>query len=129
MKNFFLPVLILTLMVGACSKYEEGPLISVLPRKERIEGKWIAASVKYNSNDSTSVYKDYIWEFTRNYTAILQVGPVKKLGIWSTVSSDQDFRIDYDDGVVEQYTILKMTRTEFWLRNKKTEVDFHLKLK
>lgn len=129
MKSVFYLFIAFIVVMPSCSKYEEGPTISVLPRKERIEGKWVAASVKYNNNDSTSVYKDHIWEFTRNYSVILQVGNVKRLGIWSTVTNDNDFRIDYDDSVVEQYEIRKMTRTEFWLRDKKTQMDFQLKLK
>lgn len=129
MKSIFYLLAALVLALPACSKYEDGPTISVLPRKERIEGKWIAASVKFNNTDSTAAYKDYIWEFTRNYTVILQIGTVKKLGIWSTVTNDNDFRIDYDDGMVEQYEIRKMTREDFWLRDKKTQMDFQLKLK
>lgn len=117
------------LAISACSKYPDGPDVSILPRKERIEGKWIAESVKFNTTDSTANYANYIWEFTRNYSVILQIKDAKTTGTWSTVTSDKDFVIDYDNGVQEKYEIRKMIRKEFWLRNKKTQLDFHLKLK
>jgi hypothetical protein len=121
--------ILVLLLIGACKKYPEGPQISLLPRTERIEGKWVATSVKFNEIDSSEQYKGHIWEFTRNNSVILQVGTTKTTGIWSTVTNDNDFVIDYDNGVKEQYEIRKMMRTEFWIRNKKTQLDFHLKLK
>jgi hypothetical protein len=129
MKQIYIIGIMVLMGIAACAKYADGPKISVLPRKERIEGKWMAGSVKYNSIDSTSSYKSYIWEFTRNYTVIEQIGAGKRIGYWSTVTNDKDFRIDYDDGIVEQYEIRKLTKDEFWLRNKKTQFDFQLKAK
>ena len=131
MKSYVYPLIVSLLIVfsASCKKYPDGPQISVLPRTERIEGKWVAAAVKYNEIDSTAAYKDYIWEFTRNNSVILQIGSVKETGIWSTVTGDKDFVIDYDNGTREQYEIRKMTRTEFWLRHRQSQLDFHLKLK
>lgn len=129
MKTLLIAILAFVIFLPACKKYPEGPLVSIMPRKERIEGRWVATSVKYNSTDSLTAYKDYIWEFTRNYSVILQVGSNKYLGIWSTVSGDNEFRIDYDNGNIEQYEIIRLTSKEFWLRHKKSQLDFQLSLK
>lgn len=129
MKVFVLSVFAISVFLSSCSKYPDGPTVSLLPRKERIEGKWVAESVKYNSIDSTTSYSTYIWEFTRNYSVILQVNDMKYTGIWSTATNDNDFVIDYDNGNQEKYEIRKMLRDEFWLRNKATQVDFHLRKK
>ncbi|MCC7297307.1 MAG: hypothetical protein IT244_03145 [Bacteroidia bacterium] len=127
MKYLVILVFALQLFLGSCKKYPEGPKLSVVPKKERIEGKWIAESVKYNSTDSFSAYKNYIWEFTRNYSVILQVETSKKTGVWSTQTSDKEFVISYDDNSEQQFLILKMTLKEFWLRDKKSQLEFHLK--
>ncbi|MBS3913347.1 MAG: hypothetical protein KG003_02520 [Bacteroidetes bacterium] len=130
--KILIPILVV-LPIGfahlSCSKYPEGPEVSLLSRKERIEGKWVASSVKLNEVDSSANYKNYIWEFTRNNSVILQIQDAKKTGIWSTVTSDNDFVIEYDDGRKEQYEIRKMERKEFWLRHRKSQLDFHLSLK
>jgi hypothetical protein len=129
MKTLFYPLIALIVMTSSCRKYPEGPDVSFMPRKERIEGKWVAEVVKYNEIDSIAAYKGHIWEFTRNYSVILQVGDEKRTGIWSTATSDTEFVIEYDDAEVKKYEILKLTMKEFWLRDKKSQVDFHLKLK
>lgn len=87
----------------------------------------MAESVKYNSQDSTSKYGDFIWEFTKRYSVILQVKSTKMTGEWSTASNDKDFVIDYDNGTTEKYEILKMTNKEFWLKHKSSQLEFHLK--
>ena len=115
--------------ISGCKKYPEGPTVSLLSRRERIEGKWMASSVKFNNSDSTLLYKDHIWEFTRNYSVILQINNTKKTGIWSTVTNDNEFRIDYDDGTSQQFEIRKLQLKEFWLRDKKSQFDYQLTLK
>lgn len=127
MKATYLTLLTLLCLVSSCRKYPEGPDVSLLPRRERIEGKWVAESVKINSIDSTANYKSYIWEFTRQYSVILQIDKTKSTGVWSTATSDKDFVIDYDNGVREMYQIRKMMNKEFWIRNKQTQLEFHLK--
>ena len=72
------------------------------------------------------VYNKYIWEFTRQYSVITTVDSVKFNGIWSTMTKEKDFVIDYDDGRREIYEIRRMVTKEFWIRNRQTQVEFHL---
>lgn len=116
----------LLMLAQGCKKYKDGPTISLLPRNERIEGKWKADKVMLNDIDSTAAYKQYIWEFTRHGSVILQISGVKYNGVWTTITSDKDFAIDYDNGTREIYTILKLKSKEFWIRNKKNELEFQL---
>jgi hypothetical protein len=127
MKNIPLLLILSMLFLDACKKYPQGPDISLLPRRERIEGKWIAGSVKYNSNDSTANYKNYIWEFTRQYSVILQINNKKYLGYWSTQTNDNEFVIEYDSLPKITFKILRLTDKEFFIRDKKTQLEFNLK--
>lgn len=111
---------------AGCKKYKDGPTVSLIPRNERVEGKWKATKVLFNDIDSTTAYKQYIWEFTRHGSVILQIGTSKQTGIWTTVTGDKDLALDYDDGTREIYTILRLKRKELWIRNKKTEMEFQL---
>lgn len=128
-KNLTLSLLLaITTLAGvSCKKYPEGPTISLMPRRERIEGKWIAAKVIKNQAEITDKYKGHIWEFTRQYSVILTIDSVKSNGIWNTMTRDKDFVIDYDNGTREIYEIRKMLRDEFWIRDRKTETEFQLK--
>jgi len=98
-----------------------------MPRRERIEGKWVAEKVIKDQADVTTNYKNYIWEFTRQYSVITQVDTVKHNGIWSTTTMSKDFVIDYDDGRREIYEIRRMVSKAFWIRNRQTQIEFHLK--
>lgn len=118
--------ILILLSAQGCKKYPDGPTVSLLPRSERIEGKWKASKVMLNDIDSTTAYKSYIWEFTRAGSVILQISNTKYTGIWSTITNDKEFSIDYDNGTREIYTILKLKRKEFWIRNKKTELEYQL---
>lgn len=115
------------LTLAGCKKYPEGPTVSIWPRRERIEGKWIAAKVLKDQSDITTNYKKHIWEFTRQYSVILTVDSVKTNGIWSTMTRDKDFVIDYDNGDREIYEIRKLTIDEFWIRNRQSQIEFQLK--
>ncbi len=128
MMNKILVVCCLFLLaLSDCKKYPDGPRVSVLPRRERIEGKWIAEKVIKDQADLTQDYKKYIWEFTRQYSVITQIDTVKHNGIWSTTNMSKDFVIDYDDGSREIYEIRRMVTKSFWIRNRKTQMEFQLK--
>jgi hypothetical protein len=118
---------LLLLTLADCKKYPEGPRVSLMPRRERIEGKWIAEKVTKDQSDVTQEYKNYVWEFTRQYSVITQIDTVKHNGIWSTMTMSKDFVIDYDDGRREIYEIRRMLTKSFWIRNRQTQIEFHLK--
>ena len=119
--------LLLTFGIEACKKYPEGPRASLLPRRERIEGKWIAGKVIQNQAEITAQFKSHIWEFTRQYSVIHTVDSVRTYGVWNTMTRDKDFVIDYDNGDREIYEIRKMLNEEFWIRDRQSNIEFQLK--
>jgi hypothetical protein len=126
--NRIFAIFCLTLFtVTACKKYKDGPVVSIWSRKERIEGKWVVAYAEKNQQEITSTYKDLIWEFTRNFAVIETTDTSKRNGIWGTMTNDKDFVIDYDNGNRSIYEIIRLTRKQFWLRDRQTELILHLK--
>lgn len=113
--------------IPACKKYNEGPFFSMWSRKERIEGKWVVGYAEKNQQDITSAYKDVVWEFTRNYSVIETTDSFKINGIWGTMTNDKDFVIDYDNGNRNIYEIVRLTRKQFWIRNRQSELFLKLK--
>lgn len=120
-------IVLLTFGLEACKKYPEGPTVSLLPRRERIEGKWVAGKVIQNQAEITAQYKNHIWEFTRQYSVIHSVDSVRTFGVWNTMTRDKDFVIDYDNGDREIYEIRKMLKDEFWIRDRQSNIEFQLK--
>lgn len=126
MKQFALFSLLLVLTLGACKKYPDSLMISFIPRAERIEGKWKVKEVLYNDVDSTIPYKLHIWEFTRNQSVIRQVLQTKELGFWTTGNQDSDFIVEMDSGERTIYEIRRLKRKEFWIKDRKTQLEFRL---
>jgi hypothetical protein len=125
----FLAILCLAILtVSACKKkYKDGPYVSVWSRKERIEGKWVVGYAEKSQLEVTSGYKDLIWEFTRNYAFIQTTDSGKVNGIWGTMSKDKDIVLDYDKGNRSIYEIIRLTRNQFWIRDRQSELILHLK--
>ncbi len=120
-----LAILITTTTFG-CKKYPENPPISFYPRGERVEGKWKAEKVLYNDVDSTAKYTQYIWEFTRNQSVIIQNGSTKLTGFWTTGNAYKDFIVELDNGQRTTYEIRRLQRKYFWIKDRKTQVEFRL---
>ena len=127
MNRIFAFLCLALLTLSACKKYNEGPVVSIWSRKERIEGKWVVGYAEKNQQDITSSYKDVVWEFTRNYSVIETTDSFKINGIWGTMTNDKDFVIDYDNGNRNIYEIVRLTRKQFWIRNRQSELFLKLK--
>jgi len=59
-KNFLLyGMIMIALMIfaSACSKYDEGPGLSLYSKGKRVQGRWYFSRVLYNDVDSTDVYR------------------------------------------------------------------------
>lgn len=120
-------VLLSLLTFSACKKYKDGPYVSVWSRKERIEGKWVVDYAEKNQREVTDSYKDMVLELTRNYSVIETLDTSKMNGIWGTMTNDKDFVIDYDNGTRKIYEIIRLTRKQFWIRDRQSELVMHLK--
>ena len=45
------------MLAGGCSKYDEGPFISLYSKEKRVQGRWYFSVVRYNDIDSTDSYR------------------------------------------------------------------------
>jgi hypothetical protein len=58
-KLYFIQLSIIVIFtVTSCSKYEEGPLISLKPKKHRLDGTWKVIEFKKDYEDLTQFYQD-----------------------------------------------------------------------
>lgn len=69
MKKILFFIFAFVTVVGACKKYEEGPLISFKSAKNRVYGTYTLVSYTVNGQDSLNSYKDSLginFEFYHN---------------------------------------------------------------
>jgi len=116
----------------SCTKYEEGPLISLRSRKARISNTWVIQSVTEVSTGHVT-YSGYEgWELQ-----ISEDGQYKKNilyngnqtiyeGGWEFVSADVvEFQyLENQEEIIEQFKIIRLANKELWLRDHLEEVHY-----
>jgi hypothetical protein len=109
----------------ACSKYEEGPVVSLLPAEDRIANTWIIAEASSNGKDITDDFESYELfinddgdaaieaEFTflgNNYKTITD-------GTWMFKSENEIVSFDYEENEFDgEYQILELRNDRMTLR-------------
>jgi len=118
MKKILLPLLVLTLVLGSCKKYEEGPGFSLRSKKARVAGEWKIEKEIYNGQDEPldADDKDDVWKFDKDGTFEFQdPGNSTQKGKWSFDDKKEKITLT-DDGSSFAFVIevIRLTNKEFW---------------
>lgn len=127
----------LGLAASGCTFYEDGPLFSIIPKKDRIANVWVADEVTNPAgNDVTNEYNDWIWTFTEDGEATIEYlflgATIVGNGTWNLIDDDETFQIIIEGGLfgdsIAEYVILRLSNTEFWVVGE-DGTEFHLEPK
>lgn len=81
-----LTIFLLSVVLVACGKYEEGPGFSLKSKKSRLAGKWKIESATFNGTDVTASYTaflpNYVMEFKKDGTYTATSGSFTDNGTW-----------------------------------------------
>lgn len=114
-------------LMASCTLYEDGPLLSVIPKADRIAGTWkVEQAFNGSGDDVTNVYESYTWVFDRDGGATAtwtESGISFSLdGTWSLLDDDAVFQLVLNGSIlgipftdVAEYDILRLSNDEFWL--------------
>jgi hypothetical protein len=106
----------------SCGKYEDGPGFSLRSKAGRVAGSWTYDKAFINNVDVTSLFyssdvistleftKDGAYTETETYAGQTDTDG----GKWEFTNSDENIKITYNDGYVNEYKILRLTNTEMW---------------
>lgn len=120
----------------SCSKYEEGPAISLRSKKERVANTWKIDKAYRNGEDVTEDYDQYTLKLTKDgdasLAALFASGNLsfeyETDGTWKFENSKEVLNLDFeDDDADAKYQILKLKEDELWLREQGGEDELHLK--
>ncbi|MEO1448448.1 MAG: hypothetical protein AAFV07_02915 [Bacteroidota bacterium] len=126
-KLFFALMLGSIILISSGCKYEEGPIASLVSRTDRIAQVWVAsAATNADGEEDLDRWDNWEWDFQASgdvvaTTKLLNV-PINFSGEWNLLDQDQNFQVLLKDGLGAtsfdyEYEIIKLTQTEFWLRN------------
>lgn len=130
-----IPVFLLAVFITfglSCSKFEDGPKISLLSKNKRISREW---KVEYNLNLATKIehsadFAGWLLSFKSDGTysniIIYDQTQTTTTGSWALVGDNQ-LRLNFNTAAGEQiefYTILRLTSNELWLKNEFEEIHY-----
>lgn len=136
MKKILLHALVLMVLTSlvSCSKYADGPMLSLRTKTQRVANQWKVAKAIENGADVTNDYNKFELNLDKGGGASLSVeytffGDAIKYtteGSWVFVDGKDkisfDFENDDADGV---YTILRLKEKEMWLNKDGSNLELH----
>jgi hypothetical protein len=117
-------VSLMVIVFASCSKYEDGPPLSLRSRTERLSNNWVAASALHNGTEGTadfnaqfsgyllSIGKDE--QYTLTYDLVPAGSHVEK-GSWEFSDDKRHVLFTDANGSVHDYTILRLKEHELWV--------------
>jgi len=95
-KKFFAIAIIIGFMlpvVQSCTKYEDGPKISLRSRTERVANTWKVDNYKVKGVDYTSLVTSYNETFTKEGNYNYEWGGASGSGTWVFQNNDDEIKI------------------------------------
>ena len=127
-------IFIVGISFGSCTKYSEGPFVSLRTRTERMANNWKIGKAIDNGTDVTSDYDVYTLDLTKKGEATLTASYLflgvaydfTTKGTWSFVNNEVEVSFDFDnndaDGI---YEIQSLHEDELWLKDNNSSVELH----
>ena len=118
---------VLLLLLGACFKYEDGPLISLRSKTKRLTGVWKEVSVTYKGEESEtvgSVKVEYKKDGTLEYRIMSDGRVINEPGTWEWLDK-KNFILEKADSEDEYVglEILRLANNELWVKIAITDDD------
>lgn len=107
----------LIISFSAC-KYEEGPAISLLSKKARLDGDWNLVLAETNNVDVTDLYAsdDYSWKIDKNGSWTLFTNGLSTSGTWKFNDDKTEIILSFDLAPTDvKWQILKLKNSHLWL--------------
>jgi len=104
--------------LSSCSKYEEGPSISLRTKKARITNIWKLIEFKEDGVDYTSDFEiEFILDIRKDDTYLLTYDNEIEKGKWMFSSNKEELILLEEDGRNNQnWTIVRLANDEFWVK-------------
>lgn len=123
-------------LLASCKKYEDGPYVSLIPKKERVANTWIIENAYENGNEVTDNYDQYELFLSKDgdtkLVAIYTFGDFtaefETDGTWMFENNQETITVDYENNDADNsYQILRLQEKSLWVREKGGEIELHLK--
>ncbi|MFN5415588.1 MAG: hypothetical protein ACK5B9_00925 [Flavobacteriia bacterium] len=101
--------------LSSCSKYENGPALSLRSKSERVANTWKVDNYKINGDDVTSLVTSYYEIFSKDGNYSYSWSLFNGVGKWEFQNNSKEIKLTgNDDHSSRTLYILKLEENEFW---------------
>ncbi|MBN1251502.1 MAG: lipocalin family protein [Bacteroidales bacterium] len=125
-------LLIFIFSFSSCSKFEDGPLISLRTKKQRLARDW---KIEYTINKESGIrhsadFEDWLLTFDKGgtFTKIVFYNNIetKINGTWELNENILRLEFSYEtETILEFYTIMRLTKKELWMNDNLEEIYYY----
>lgn len=115
--------------IQSCNKYDDGPMISLNSRAERVANKWKVDNYKVNGTDYTSLVSGYSETYTKEGAYSYTWGVLSGTGTWAFQNNDAEIKITgLDNQSTVTLVIQKLEEKQFWyyIMDGNDKKEYHL---
>lgn len=114
-----------TFVLSSCGKYEDGPMISLLPKTMRLQKQWkldeqfVDGVEQTLTTDDKDDYFELLKDGVLEVTNVTGSASTTSTGEWELTSSKETLVFTYQLGgfdINTEYTILRLTSKNLWLK-------------
>ena len=99
----------------SCQKYEEGPMVSLRSKTERVANTWAVDNYKINGKDYTSLLTNYIETYSMKGAYNYTWGIIHGSGSWIFQKNFEEIKVtNSDSSDYKVLSILKLEENSFW---------------
>ena len=101
--------------VQSCKKYQDGPMLSLRSRTERVANTWKVDNYKINGNDYTSLVAGYTETYTKDGNYYYSWGSLDGTGKWAFQNNDKEIKLTGINNQSSQTLFIqKLEEKQFW---------------
>lgn len=123
-----IPVFLVLLITASCTKYEDGPMLSLRTRKARIINEWKISKYLEDGVDNTATFNNtrpnytVVFEKNGNYSISITSGSstISETGTWE-LSESKSFVLRYETSPQTETHSNEITR----LKHKELNIKYH----
>jgi len=125
-------IFVLVLSFQSCSKFEDGPKISLRTSKQRISRDW---KIEYSINIKTGIrhsadYDGWLLSFDKggSYTKTIYYNNIESSIIGDWAISGNQLKLEETGGSIvdnQFYTITRLTKKELWMKDNLEEIHYY----
>lgn len=126
--RIILVLFVIVLTANSCSKYDDGPTVSLFSRTDRVTNSWVYSNVYRNGLDITLGEQTHSQQYNESTIGFADDGrfsfvdvfrdttTVRGDGYWEFIENDEKLQLTYDDsGLVRILKINRLERSYLWL--------------